>query len=161
MWKSANTGPRWPHCTASSSRRPLFTETWFIIKTTSTLLFADLVDHKIHLSGFMQEPNEQLLAVQTTGESAEAGVIRHEVSTKVTTLLRWLDRWKKLRSWQHTFFCSSKILISNIQQAVKVPKNPLNLGSERFSAEVHAGVLLFFLLKAGSCFPAAVFPVLS
>ena len=37
------------------TQQPLFAETWFIIKTTSMLLFADLVDHKIHLSAFMWE----------------------------------------------------------------------------------------------------------
>lgn len=54
-WKSASAGRCRPHCVASSSQLPFVC--WDLVhhKTTSMLLFADLVNHKVHLSAFMWE----------------------------------------------------------------------------------------------------------
>lgn len=85
--------------------------------------------------------NEQLLAVQTTAESAEAGVIHHEVSTIVTTLLRWVGHSIKTPQWHHIFlsFVGQKHSSENSNRLRKHLKS-----SKSREWGNHAGVLFSF-----------------
>lgn len=161
MRKMANAGRCWPHCLASDSQQPLFPETWFIIKTTSMLLFADLVNHKSTSAPLCGKLTYPLLTAQTTGKSAEAGFIHHEVSTPVTTLLRWLDHSIKPWPWQHTFISDTAFppqkkktkntIVVHTDCRKKSPKS-------RERLQDHAGVTVTVFVPKAGCLTAVFFP---
>lgn len=134
------------------TQQPLFAETWFIIKTTSMLLFADLVDHKIHLSAFMWETELATAGCPNNGRKCWSrghsswGKHYSNRATQVTRI--------KPQSWHHTFL-SAALELKNTHRQTQTGwkssyKTSLNLRREIFpwgESGITQVFFLFFFLK--------------